>query len=98
VYPLPVSVFFLKVIVINSLYNSSQSYSYIPLPQLPLPFFSENGKPKFFLPTRWAGIKMGQRRREWPTNDWPNLRLNHIGERQPLGPINDTLLCLQTEA
>ncbi|KRY62527.1 hypothetical protein T4D_9787 [Trichinella pseudospiralis] len=27
---------------------------------------------------------MGQRRREWPTNDWPNLRLNHIGERQPL--------------
>ena len=29
---------------------------------------------KFVLPTRCAGIKIEQRLREWPTNDWPNLR------------------------
>jgi hypothetical protein len=29
---------------------------------------------KFVLPTRCAGTKMEQRLREWPTNDWPNLR------------------------
>jgi hypothetical protein len=41
--------------------------------------------PKFFLPTRYAGIKMEQKWREWPTNDWPNLRPIWImGETQPL--------------
>jgi hypothetical protein len=30
--------------------------------------------PKFFLPTRYAGIKMEQKLRKWPTRYWPNLR------------------------
>jgi hypothetical protein len=29
---------------------------------------------KFVLPTTCARIKIEQRLREWPTNDWPNLR------------------------
>lgn len=30
--------------------------------------------PKFVLPTRGAGMQMEQRRREWPTSAWINLR------------------------
>jgi hypothetical protein len=30
--------------------------------------------PKFFIPTRYAGIEIEQRLRERPTSDWPNLR------------------------
>jgi len=30
--------------------------------------------PRFALSTGCAKIKMGQSLREWPTNDWPNLR------------------------
>ena len=47
--------------------------------------------PKFVLCIRCGGIKMGQKQREQPTNDWPNLILSHGREPNP-----DTLLCLQT--
>jgi hypothetical protein len=30
--------------------------------------------PKFVLTTRCPGIKMEQKLREWPINDWSNLR------------------------
>jgi hypothetical protein len=54
-------------------------------------------KLKFALPARWAGIKMEQRLKEKPTNDWPNLR--PIPWREPTtDTINDTLLWLQTRA
>ena len=55
----------------------------------------QNLPPKNVLPTRYAGIKMEQRLREQPTNDWPNLR-PIPRERANLTLINNTLLCLQT--
>jgi hypothetical protein len=51
--------------------------------------------PKLVLPTRGTGIKMKQRLREKPTNDCPDPPQG--GEPTP-ETINDTLLCLQTEA
>jgi hypothetical protein len=41
--------------------------------------------------------RMGQRLREWPTNNQPNLRAIH-GEASIPNTTNDTLLCLQTGA
>jgi hypothetical protein len=45
------------------------------------------------LPSRCAGIKMEQRLRKGPTNDWPNLRLTPWETAHP-ATINDILLCL----
>ena len=49
--------------------------------------------PKSVLTTRCAGIKMEQRLRGWPTNDWPNLRLI-TWEKPTSDTFNDILLCL----
>ena len=40
---------------------------------------------------------MEEKLREWPTNNWPNLRPIPWASQTP-DTINDTLLCLQTEA
>ena len=40
---------------------------------------------------------MEQRLREWPTNNWPNLRPIPWANTNP-NAINDTVLCLQTGA
>lgn len=57
----------------------------------------ETFNPKFVLTIRYIGIKMEQRLREWPTNDWPNLDPFH-GRELTSDTIYDTLLCLQTGA
>ena len=41
---------------------------------------------QFFLPTRCAGVKMEQKVREWPINDWSNLR-----PMPQKGPHSDTV-------
>ena len=40
--------------------------------------------PKFVQPKRGIRIKMEQRLREQPTNDWSNLRLKAQREREPM--------------
>jgi hypothetical protein len=49
--------------------------------------------PIFFLSKRNAGTEMEQRLREWPTNDWPNLRPFFHGQTPIPDTINDILLC-----
>jgi hypothetical protein len=49
--------------------------------------------PKFILPTSCSGIKIERRLKEWPTNDWPNLRPSHAREPNA-DKIYDTLLGL----
>jgi hypothetical protein len=54
-------------------------------------------KTKFSLLTQCAEIKMEQSLREWPINDWPNLR-STPWERASPNTINDTMLSLQVGA
>jgi hypothetical protein len=48
--------------------------------------------PQFFLPIRYAEIKMEEKWRECPTNDWPNLRFMPGKRAHPdtIDGINDT--------
>ena len=46
----------------------------LPVKRVGLQYNHKTLNPKFVLPTRCAGIKMEQRLREWPANDWLHLR------------------------